>query len=343
MSLTSETIDQILEHYFSADKPWLVNQGKSGYNNTTRYIVIDNKKFILRIYETHKDKAKVKLEHEVLVQLNEIEDLPFKVPVPIYTKEGKTYLRLHDGSNKLACIYTYIEGENPVFDHLRLLYSFGKRTGEVLHALQGLHVQQPFIYRPYYEIEHTHPRCGIDQVVHWCINPPEEFKEFKSKLSWIAKQMLQFQTFVPRLKTLPHQVIHGDLNESNVLGGQDGTIEAILDFEFVTYDLRVMEVAVCISEIIVKEPNESILWEKLTTYYRGFSSVLTLTKPEIDALPILVQLRRLDVFVHFLGRYLDGIDKQDVLMEQITKTVTNQNWIRNGEEKLAMLWKGNHL
>ncbi|OAS83203.1 MULTISPECIES: phosphotransferase [Metabacillus] len=340
MSVTSETIDQILEHYFSADKTCLVYQGKSGYNNTTRYIVNDNKKYILRIYETHKDKEKVKLEHEVLVRLNEIEGLPFKVPVPIYTNEGKTYLRLHNGSNKLGCIYTYIEGENPVFDYSRVLYSFGKSTGDVLRALQGLQVHQPFIYRPYYEIEHTHPNCGINQVVQWCTNPPKEFTEFKSKLSWIAKQMLQFQTFVPRLKTLPHQVIHGDLNESNVLVGQNGTIEAILDFEFVTYDLRVMEVAVCISEIIVKEPNESILWEKLTTFFRGFSSVLTLTKPEIDALPILVQLRRLDVFVHFLGRYLDGIDKQDVLKEQIIKTVTNKDWLCDGGNKLTRLWSG---
>jgi homoserine kinase type II len=33
-----------------------------------------------------------------------------------------------------------------------------------------------------------------------------------------------------------------------------------------------------------------------------------MTENEINALPELIQLRSLDVFIHFLGRYWDGID-----------------------------------
>ncbi len=224
------------------------------------------------------------------------------------------------------------------FEKGKLLYSYGQKTGFLLDALSKLSVKQSLVYRPYYEIEHTHPNCGIDVVVDWCKHPPKVFEEYRSKLTWIAEQLVAFQQFVPQLKALPHQLIHGDLNESNVLC-INGTIHAILDFEFVTNDVRVMEAAVCLSEIIIKEQNESQLWEKIRSFISGFSTVITLTKLEIEALPILIQLRRLDVLVHFLGRYMDGIDKEEILKEQIDKTAANPHWMRDGGEKLIRLWR----
>ncbi|KKI91973.1 hypothetical protein WQ54_11815 [Bacillus sp. SA1-12] len=338
MDLTSGTCNQLLVHFLPHHNQWDVSSGKSGYNNTTRYVKSNNDKFILRIYDTHKDDEKVKLEHEVLLKLNEIQELPFKVPQPVFTEKGETFLRLQDGSNKIACLYSYIDGENPNFEKDQLLYSFGQKTGFLLDALNKISVNQSLIYRPYYEIEHTHPSCSIDFVTKWCKNPPQVFEEYQSKLTWIAEQMAAFQLFLPQLKALPHQLIHGDLNASNVLC-RNGKINAILDFEFVTNDLRVMEAAVCLSEIMIKEQNESMLWEKFRSFIEGFSSVMTLTKPEIEALPVLIQLRRLDVFVHFLGRYMDGIDKEEILKEQIGKTAANPNWLSGGGEKLTRLWK----
>jgi len=59
---------------------------------------------------------------------------------------------------------------------------------------------------------------------------------------------------------LPHQLIHGDLNASNALADEAGRICAILDFEFVTYDLRVMEAAVFLSDMVrSSEATESSL------------------------------------------------------------------------------------
>lgn len=100
-----------LLNFFPHGQPWSVYSGKSGYNNTTCYIDSGSEKYILRIYETHKDESKVKLEHEILLKLNQIVDLPFKVPVPFPAKNGETMLRLNDGSKKIACIYNYISGD----------------------------------------------------------------------------------------------------------------------------------------------------------------------------------------------------------------------------------------
>lgn len=338
MSVNIETIDYVIAQFFPEKRPWSVYKGKSGYNNTTRYIEMGEQKYILRIYETHKDESKVKLEHEVLLKLKQNPELPFQIPVPLFKKDGETMLRLNDQTNRIACIYRYIEGYNPVFDNQNHLYSFGKSVGYLLDVLKKVEVQQPFVYRPYYEIEHSHPTCPIEKVIEWCLHPTEEFKDLESQLAWIAEQILNFQHNVPYLKTLPHQIIHGDLNESNVLAGPDESIHAILDFEFITHDLRVMETAVCISEIAWKEPDEVIKWEKVRTFISGFSSVITLSNEEIQVLPILIQLRRLDVFIHFLGRYLDGIDNRKILKDRIIKTAANPNWLQDRGGKLISLW-----
>ncbi|OIJ14207.1 hypothetical protein BKP37_08980 [Anaerobacillus alkalilacustris] len=328
--------DDLIEYFFQDKLPVSVYRGKSGYNNTTRYLERNANKYILRIYETHNDESKVKLEHEVLLKLNQLSNLPFQIPVPVI-KDGKSLLRLP--SNKIGCIYNYIEGDNPVFNTKEVVFSFGQSVGHLLKAIQTIHIQQPYIYRPYYEIEYAHPNCPINKVVEWCINPPEHYKECKRELSWISSQLIDLKEFVPRIKSLPHQIIHGDLNETNVLVNADQKINAILDFEFTTFDLRIMEVAVCISDIISKEANEDIYLEKCHHFFSGFVSTMSLMDTEIEALPVLVQLRRLDVFLHFLGRYIDGKDDPSVLKERIIKTATYQPWLDGGGRKLVRLLK----
>ncbi|MBU9711555.1 phosphotransferase [Evansella tamaricis] len=328
--------DELINYFFHNKESAHVYEGARGYNNSTRILERDAKKYSMRIYETHKDESKVRLEHEVLLKLNDIHDLPFRVPVPL-TKDGSSFLRLP--SNKIGCIFNYIEGENPVFDTKDVLFSYGESVGHLMDALGSVELEQPVIYRPYYEIEHTHPSCPISKVEAWCSNPPKPFITFKKELSWIATQLTDFKRGIPKIKTLPHQLIHGDLNESNVLGNGQQTIHAILDFEFATRDVRIMEVAVCISEILSKETNETVFLNKIHHFFSGLSTNTSLLDEEMVALPVLIQLRRLDVFVHFLGRYLDGVDDSSILEEQIMITAANPNWLATGANKMLRLWE----
>ncbi len=338
MSKLIDAINVVVPQFLGKDITWTVYKGKSGYNNTTRYIECDEQKYIFRIYESHQDLKKVKLEHEVLLKLQKIRDLPFQVPIPLMTKHGDTMIQLNDSSKKIACMYHFIEGENPELDHPELICSFGQTTGSLLLALNELKLNNNIIYRPYYEIEHTYPDLHINKIAEWCSHPPIEFNEYKDELLWIKEQLVEFQQYVPTLKKLPHQLIHGDLNASNILKSTDA-ISAILDFEFVTNDLRVMEAAVCISELIVGEQNQTLLFVKIEAFVKGFTSLILLEEAEIEALPILVQLRRLDVFVHFLGRYLENIDDMSVLEEQIVKAAANPKWLKEGGENLKLLFR----
>ncbi|MBO9598544.1 MAG: hypothetical protein J7559_12105, partial [Cohnella sp.] len=55
--------DNVLEQYWPNGE-WTVSEGQSGWNNTTRYVHAEGSKWVLRIYETHRDAAKVSFEHE---------------------------------------------------------------------------------------------------------------------------------------------------------------------------------------------------------------------------------------------------------------------------------------
>ncbi|WP_391560860.1 phosphotransferase enzyme family protein [Robertmurraya sp.] len=251
-------IEEIVPLYFPIEK-WEIVPGPSGENNTILFILANDEKHVLRIYETHQDERKVHFEHAVLLSLKE-RPLSLSIPVPIRTKDGQTIVKTRSGF--LAGLFRFIDGTNPALEDVEQIYSFGMAAGQLTAELAEISVNQLPVYRPYYDMDHTHPRCSLDQIKDFSLNPPEDFVELAQELLIIYKQLVSFQYRVPFLKRLPHQLVHGDLNASNILSAGDGEISAILDFEFVTHDLRVMEVAVSISDFIDDVEDETIILKR---------------------------------------------------------------------------------
>jgi homoserine kinase type II len=322
-------IEEIVPLYFPNEN-WEIVPGPSGENNTTLFIMANNEQYVLRIYETHQDEGKVTYEHAVLLTLKE-RPLSFSIPVPMRTKDGQTIVKTE--TEFLAGLFKFIDGMNPTLEDLDQIYSFGKVAGQLTVELAKVSVNQLPVYRPYYDMDSTHPRCSLDQIKDFSLNPPEDFVELTQELLIIYKQLVSFQDSVPFLKRLPHQLVHGDLNASNILMGGDAKISAILDFEFVTHDLRVMEVAVAISDFIDDEEDEIIILNKITSFLKGYGTRIKLTEGEIQALPLLIQLRSLDVFIHFLGRYWDGVDYIDTVKKFIRKAAQRVSWILIHQDK----------
>jgi len=322
-------IEEIVPLYFPMEN-WEIVPGPSGENNTTLFILADKEQYVLRIYESHQDEDKVNYEHAVLLALIE-QPLSFSIPVPMRTKDDQTIVKTQSGL--LAGLFRFIDGMNPALEDIDQIYSFGKGAGQLTAELAEVSVNQQPVYRPYYDMDSTHPRCSLDQMKDFSLHPPEDFVELTQELSMIYKQLVSFQDSIPLLKRLPHQLVHGDLNASNILMGRDGMISAILDFEFVTYDLRVMEVAVAISDFIDDEEDETIIFKKITAFLSGYGSRIKLTEEEIHALPLLIQLRSLDVFIHFLGRYWDGVDSIDTVKKYIRKAAQRVSWILRHQDK----------
>ncbi|MDQ1002963.1 homoserine kinase type II [Neobacillus niacini] len=332
-------IDDILAQYFPADS-WETWVGQRGANNTTRFVRVDDNPFVLRVYETHQDVDKVKYEHAILAALAEM-PLTFSIPKPIRTRDGKTIVRTRDG--KIAGLFQYLDGVNPALDELAEIQSYGRTAGLLSASLAHVQIQQRPAYRPYYEIESTHPSCSLEDVLSFCKKPPSEFSEHTTDLFVIYEQLTSFTEQVTTLRHLPHQLVHGDLNASNILVNKDGMVSAVLDFEFVTNDLRVMELAVCLSDFIQPSEEETITWAKIDAFLSGYGKSLILTEAEIEAVPVLIQLRSLDVFIHFLGRYLDQVSSIDIVKEYIQKSAIRCNWIIDNKNKLITFCTTNLL
>ncbi len=314
-------LEPLLQQFLPGCK-FTVSPHKGGMNNTTFFVCIGAHRYMLRIYETHRDFNKVNYEHHILSQLAKLE-LPFGIPSPVAGIGGETVKWTLEG--KPAALFHYLEGGNPDLQAYDQLKSYGLAVGGLTKALENMCTSLKPVYSPYYELENTHPMCSVSQVIDFCRKPPEEFEEYKQELTELADQLSMFIESREALKKLPHQLIHGDLNGSNILEDEDGNITALLDFEFVTRDLRVMELSVCLSEII--NMKQSSLWQLLEAFLEGYGRFVRLSEGEVRAIPLLIMLRRLDVFIHFLGRYMDGVDGAEVVSDQIKNAAQQARWL----------------
>lgn len=324
---------------FCGSGEYLLADCGGGTNNTTRLLAHEGKTYILRLYNTHEEQEKAEFEHRLLEALGRLKPgLPFGVPQPAEGAAGASLIRL--GSGKLAAMFHYMDGVAPDFGLLGQAEDFGRAAGKLSGALELLEQQQAELtmaaYPPYYALASAHPSCPAGVAAEFCFDPPEEFAGCREALRALGRQLDELAPVLDGLSTLPHQLIHGDLNASNALVSRDGSIAALLDFEFVTRDLRAMEPAVCLWGLLPEEGADEAgteqAWACLAAFWQGFAAVRPLSAEECRVIPELMQLRSLDVFLHFLGRYRDGVDDASMLLRQIPDTA-------NRLEQVVLHWQ----
>ncbi|MFD2613095.1 phosphotransferase [Paenibacillus gansuensis] len=291
----------------------------SGMNNTTRFLYAGDQVYVLRIYDNHKDIAKVQFEHEVMLRLGEMK-LPFGVPKLVQTESGATYARSSAG--KLSALFEKAPGTRPSSDTPMHIEAMGKAAGQLVEALSRVKSSVPSSYLPYYEIYDVHPLLTRDKLPGAAALP--QVPEVASDTAYLLDEIQRLEESIPGLKSLPVQIVHSDLVFSNAL--IYGDYVTILDFEFATLELRAMELAVLVSELIREEVSNDVQRSRIMLLFQGYSSSHQLEDREIVALAALVKLRFLVVYVHFLGRYLEGLDGADVLVHQIARAAYGCRW-----------------
>lgn len=308
-------LEAIMNRYFPNWDGNIV-EGSGGWNNTTYFIEHGIDRYVLRIY-AHSDQDSITFEHAVLEALQS-KHLNFKVPAPVRTMTGESIVRVEDGSDdRYACLFTYIEGLRPEDGDDQSVFSFGESAAQLSIALATIHLNVKPVYRPYYELQHSYPECSREVVHHFCNHPPNDFADLQDALYTLGQAHDEICRQLSGLEKLPQQLVHGDLNFSNLLVDESDpkSVIALLDFEFCTWDVRVMEPAVILSGLLGMEGERER--EAVEQFCKGYGSKIRFTEEELEATPVLMRLRKIDVFLHFMNRYFNGTDDLRVLRHQI--------------------------
>jgi len=175
------------------------------------------------------------------------------------------------------------------------------------------------------------------EIQKFIAHPPFDIKkeEVDIYLFEIEKQLSNST----RYDKLPTQIIHGDLFYGNMLFNQDD-VSGILDFEFSTMDLRVMDLAISISHFILwKDPDDPNILNSVACFVQGYSEVTGLTKEEINVIPDLILIRSLSLFHYFYNRYLGGNEDIKRVERHFKVFFTIKKWVDINHEHLISICK----
>ncbi|NIK76694.1 homoserine kinase type II [Paenibacillus castaneae] len=308
------------EYEFSA--PYEVEDRESGMNNTTRMVRAGSNRYVLRIYNNHKDANIVRIEHEVLTALqNKALSLPFQVPRPVRNKRGSTISVSQDGS--LSSLFHFIEGERPHSSNSSHVLALGKAAASLTVALSRIEPACKPLYSPYYLLEDTYESMNSTAFIALS-ERSEALSARRDLFERLQEERLKVTQACAEISNLPKQWIHGDLVFNNTVSkGEE--IVGVLDFEFSTIDVRAMELAVILVDTI--RPDDAASTAKVKLLLQGYLEIVQLSKQEMEQLPSLMKLRLLDVALHFAVRLREGLDHENVLCGIIDQSNYGFDWI----------------
>jgi homoserine kinase type II len=89
---------------------------------------------------------------------------------------------------------------------------------------------------------------------------------------------------VPRASRLPHAIVHGDPNPENVVT-RDGSVRALIDFDFVHESERVYDVGALVDEFARADDDAALSFERIGDLIAAYGAEAPLTEDERELLP----------------------------------------------------------
>ncbi len=267
--LTEEDIKKILSNY-SIGKLDKFENIEEGIENSNFLIFVDNKKYILTIYEKRVKKDDLPFFSELMTSLNKSD---FKCPKPILNNNKNA---ITDFKKKKLMIVSFVEGRPKINLSPENCKSIGLETAR-LHGL----TKNLKIFREN-DLSINSWRKIFDQVKDKCIDIHRDLP------SLIESNLVDVEKNWP--KNLPKGIIHADLFEDNIFF-KNNNFSGIIDFYFSCYDFYAFEIAICFNALCFdgSKSNLSFNVTKAKNFVEGYTKIRKLTDEEKNSIKVLSQ------------------------------------------------------
>ena len=267
--LDKRDIEEILSSY-SIGKLKSFKGIQEGIENTNYYLLVEEKKYILTIYEKRVNLEDLPFFSELMSGLN---NKKYKCPVPIINNKNTT---ISDYKGKKLMIVSFLEGKAKQV----LTPNDCKQVG--IEVARMHEITKDFRIKRNNNLSITSWRNLFNSIKNQCA------KINKDLPNLIEANLIDVEKNWP--KNLPSGIIHADLFNDNIFF-KNGKFSGIIDFYFSCNDFYSFEIAICFNALCFdgQKSNLSFNVTKAKNFIDGYSKIRKLSKEEKENIKVLSQ------------------------------------------------------
>jgi homoserine kinase type II len=267
--LEEKDINNILSNY-SIGKLRSFKGIQEGIENTNYYLLVEEKKYILTIYEKRVNPEDLPFFSKLMTGLD---NKNYKCPVPIINNKNVT---ISEYKGKKMMIVSFLEGKAKQI----LTPNDCKQVGTEVARMHK--ITKDFKIKRNNNLSVKSWRSLFNSIKDECTKINKDLPKL------IDTNLIDVENNWP--KNLPSGIIHADLFSDNIFF-QDEKFSGIIDFYFSCNDFYSFEIAICFNALCFdgQKNNLSFNVTKAKNFINGYSSVRKLSNEEKESIKVLSQ------------------------------------------------------
>ena len=264
-----ENIEEILSNY-AIGKLNSFKGIQEGIENTNYFLLVDNKKYILTIYEKRVKSEDLPFFSELMTSLNKAS---VRCPIPIVNKQKKS---ITDYNGKKLMIVTYLKGKAKKILTPQNCKSVGIEVAKMHEITKNFKIKRKN------NLSINSWRKLFSSVKKECSKIHQDLpKLIESNLNDVEKNWPH---------DLPKGIIHADLFSDNIFFNNN-EFSGLIDFYFSCEDFYAFEIAICFNALCFDgvPKNLSFNVTKAKNFIDGYNSIRKLTDDEKGNIKVLSQ------------------------------------------------------
>ena len=267
--LNKDNINEILSNY-SLGKLEKFQGIEEGIENSNFLLWVNQKKYILTIYEKRVKEEDLPFFSELMTSLN---NSSFKCPKPILNKNKNP---ISNFNNKKLMIVSFVEGKPKTNLNPNNCKSIGIEVARLHQLTKNLSISRTN------DLSIVSWRKIFDQVRDKCVAIHKDLPELiEDNLNDVEKNWP---------KDLPKGIIHADLFYDNIFFDKDN-FSGIIDFYFSCNDFYAFEIAICFNALCFDGPKNNLSFNvtKAKSFIEGYNKIRSISDLEKENIKVLSQ------------------------------------------------------